>query len=75
MIMVGTPVCWGADPRWAELPILNLPPGALKVRRRIRSKCAATAFVKTAAGVQEWVLAQDGGGLKLAIQRGANVNL
>lgn len=55
-IVKGMPICWGADPRWATLPIINLPGHALRVKRRIRQDDAATVFVRTPGGVQRGVL-------------------
>lgn len=58
--IIGERICAGADPRWASLPISNLPAGALKVRRRIRYNDWARAYVKTATELQEWTLAPNG---------------
>lgn len=52
-----TLVCFGADPRWANLPITNLPEGTIKVRRRIRYTKSAEVFVKTATQIEHWILA------------------
>jgi len=73
----GEPICWGADPRWAVLPISNVPVDAINVRRKVRPRCAARAYVKTASGIQEWILAPDGdfescSTIRLAYLRGAN---
>lgn len=77
-VQIGTPVCWGADPRWSTLPIVNLPPDVIKVRRRIRNTNFAKAFVKTSTEVQHWVLlpvgtVKDCTELKLGIRQGMNV--
>ena len=72
MITLGKRICWGANPEWSTLPILNLPPDTLKVRRRIRNRDAARAFVKTQTEVQEWILAPAGAGLNLEIRQGIN---
>lgn len=75
--LLGVQVCWGADPRWASLPISNVPEGAIKVRRRIRNKDVARAYVKTASELQEWILAPDGtfkecATIRLAYRQGIN---
>jgi hypothetical protein len=59
-VLLGLPVCVGCDPRWARLPISNVPIDAIKVRRRIRQNDIAKAYIKTATELQEWVLAPDG---------------
>jgi hypothetical protein len=59
-IKLGMRICWGSDPRWATLPISNLPLDCIKVRRRIRLGDVARAYVKTATSVQHWCLAPVG---------------
>jgi hypothetical protein len=56
-IRKGICVCWSNDPRWATLPIINLPKDAIKVRRRIRHDCVAKCFIKRENGtIEEWIL-------------------
>ena len=72
-VCYGAAVCVGALREWAELPISNLPPDTIKVRRRIRNNRAARAFVKTSTEVQHWILAPDGdNAVKLMFQQGMN---
>jgi hypothetical protein len=71
-------VCWGAQQRWADLPISNLPANAIKVRRRIRNNAPVKAFVKTADNeIHQFILVPDGTiseckALKLALRQGIN---
>lgn len=67
-------VAFGCDPKFATLPISNLPDDAVKVRRRIRAHCMAEVFVKTADGsVTKWYAGPDGpGALKLLWPMGVN---
>jgi len=56
-ILKGVAVCWGNDPRWATLPIINLPADAIKVRRRIRFDHVAKCFIKRENGaLEEYIL-------------------
>lgn len=56
-ILKGIVVCWGNDPRWASLPIINLPHDAIKVRRRVRIDAVAKCFIKLENGaLEEWIL-------------------
>ena len=69
----GIRICLGANPKWTTLPISNLPPQTIKVRRRIRNDSAAVAYVKTETEVQRWILAPDGeAAVKLEILQGIN---
>lgn len=56
VIIRGRAICHGADLRWSSLPIINLPPNTIKVRRRIRNDRFASVFVKTKTEVQHWRL-------------------
>lgn len=53
----GVPVQFGCDVSFLHKPIVNLPPGTLKVRRRIRVKEMAKVFVKTNDGTVTLYLA------------------
>lgn len=55
-IRKGIPVCWGFDPRWESLPIINVPADALRVKRRLRHGEFASVVVKTPRGVQRGIL-------------------
>lgn len=55
MIMKGVQLCWGIDPRWAILPIVDLPEGVLKVRRKIRSDYAMRIYLKFPDRIEEWI--------------------
>lgn len=75
----GTPVCFGADPRWLTLPIVNLPPDAVRVIRRARPDQIAVAFVRTPDGLSRYHLAPADGqtlkdceALKLLVLTAAN---
>lgn len=57
---------YGTGIKLANDPITNLPHDTIKVRRRLRQNCIATAFVKTARGVFQYYLERDGEALKLA---------
>ena len=70
----GIEVCFGVRPEYSTLPIVNLPPDTIKVRRRIRNTAPAMAYVKTPTEIQKWVLAPDTAGLKLAILQGVNAS-
>ena len=59
-ITIGRIVCYGAQERWATLPIANLPPDTLKVRRRIRGTELMRVFVKTPRGVTAHIAKPDG---------------
>lgn len=72
MIVIGLPICWGADPKWLTLPITNVPVGAT-VRRRLRPKEVAVAFVKQPNGIAKFHLQKDGEALKLGTMMAANV--
>lgn len=71
-MFTGTPICFGADPKWLTLPITNVPIGAT-VRRRLRQKGAAVAFVKRPSGIAKFYLQPDGEALKLGLMVAANV--
>lgn len=75
--LYGDPACFGADPRWASLPISNVPDDAVRVRRRVRPDAFAKAYVKTETDLQEWILAPDGplegcNTIRLAYRLGTN---
>ena len=57
---MGSAVCFGIDERWLSLPIVNLPEGTIKVRRRLRYDSFAVAYVKTAIGIFRYHLEPDG---------------
>ncbi len=76
MKITGVPVCFGCVDSFATLPISNLPPDTVKVRRRIRNDRVAVAFVKTRFSVQRWILGPDGNGaLKLLFIQGENSSM
>lgn len=60
MIVGSHSVCWGSDPRWAALPIVNLPSDAIKIRRRLRNNDVAQCFVKTPSGISRHYLSPIG---------------
>lgn len=66
-------LAWGCRPEYATAHIVNLPPGTVKVRRRIRNNRVAVAFVRTETTVEKWVLAPIGDKLKLEILQAVNV--
>lgn len=72
-ISVGIPICYGVKPEWLTMPIVNAPADA-KIRRRFRNQEAAHAFVKTAAGINRFILCREGkDALKLGPIVGANM--
>ena len=72
-IIRGTQICWGLKPEWLTLPITNLPPDTISVKRKMRGEKAVEAFVKTPDTVQRWTLAPDGdSGVKLLYFHGCN---
>jgi hypothetical protein len=68
----GKRVCWGANRKWLELPITNLPPYTIRVRRRVRDLEVARAFVRLQDAVEEWCLCPDGEAVKLGILKSVN---
>ena len=70
--IMGESVVWGAKPEFFTVPIINLPPGATKVRRRFRMRAPGEAFVKEGDSVQRWRLSHVPGGMKLCHMLGAN---
>ena len=55
-----------ADPGVTTLPISNLPPDTIKVRRRFRINDAGRAYVKTPGQIAEYILVHgDNGDLRL----------
>lgn len=58
-------IFWGMD-KGALLPISNLPPGAVVIKRKLRAKLAARAFVRVGTTTTCYYLGPDGkGGAKL----------
>ena len=53
-------VCFGSKPEFLTLPIINLPPDTTAVRRKVKEKEIAKAYVKTTTTFQEWYLAWSG---------------
>ena len=74
-VLVGLDLGLGVDPRMMTLPIVNLPPDTVRVKRRMRNNDFARAFVKTKTGIREFylVFAEKKTALALAHERGANV--
>lgn len=74
VITDGHEPAFGCDPKFAELPISNLPANAIKVRRRIRAHKMAEVYVKTADGsITAYYAGPDGpGALKLLWPMGVN---
>lgn len=69
----GRQVCWGAKEEWLTLPIANLPPDTLKVKRRVRSRSYAVAFVSTRDRTEQYYLCpKDDGKLELGWRVAAN---
>lgn len=68
------PVKFGCDTSFLNKPIVNLPAGAVKVRRRIRAHEMARVFIKTADGTVTCYYAGPDGpdALKLLGTMGAN---
>lgn len=54
----GLPVVFGTGQPIRS--IVNLPPGALKVRLRLRNTAVGKAYVKFPDRVEEWVLGYEG---------------
>ena len=50
-IQYGFAVCYGAEDRWARLPIENLPPDVRWVKRRLRADATAKVLVRRRNGV------------------------
>lgn len=76
IITRGIRVCIGCKPEYATMPITNLPPGTIKVRRRIRNDRAMAVFVKTETTVEKWIVSPDGeNALKLNINQGINARM
>lgn len=73
MICEGATICWGAKPEFASFPISNLPDDTVSVKRKIRNRDVAVAYVRRPNAVEEWVLAPDGDkALKLSFVRKIN---
>jgi hypothetical protein len=55
-VLKGITVCWGADPRWASLPV-SLPKGARLIKRRVRADSVAYAYIRNESGaLEKWIL-------------------
>jgi len=65
-------ICWGVQSEWLTMPIMNLPSGTIKVRRRFRANRGGKAFVKTIRGIMEYSLSPCDSGLRLSILHGQN---
>lgn len=63
--IVSTKLVFGCKPELLMLPISNLPAETLKVRVRMRQGEAAVAYVKLPRSISRWLLADDGGSLRL----------
>lgn len=59
MIQFGKIICFGMDPRWATLPITNLPVDTIRVRRCLRAQREAVAFVLQPGRLTKWMLEPD----------------
>lgn len=73
MTIMGQQVCWGIRPEFETAPIVNLPDGAVVVRRRFRMKDVGTAVVRVGDALQRWRLGVVPGGLELMHMTGMNV--
>ena len=73
MTIMGEQVCWGVRPEFETMPIVNVPPGAVVVRRRFRMRDVGRAFVRVGGALQQWRLGQVKQGLKLTHLIGSNV--
>lgn len=68
------PVSFGCDPSFLHKEIVNLPPNAVRVRRRLRAHSAMQVFVSFSDGsVVHYIAGPDGPfGLKLLWPIGGN---
>ena len=70
-VMGGT-FTWGVKAEWATAPIAGIPEGGRVVRRRMRPKSVAVAFVKVGNEIRKYYLAITVTGLKLHGLAGIN---
>ena len=73
MIIKGTPVLWGVDPR-IKLKIENLPPDC-RVRVRARNNRVAMAFLRFKDRTESWSLGPgQEDGIRLVCKTGENIS-
>jgi hypothetical protein len=66
-------IAWGVAPEHLTAEIVSMPPGVLKVRRRMRPKCELHIFLKFKDRIEDWIpLYTPDGMLVLDILKGAN---
>jgi hypothetical protein len=65
MIFTGHPIIFGYDQRGLSAPITNLPPGAVVVKRVVRAKQIAAAYVRCGDTITRYALGPDGANAKL----------
>jgi hypothetical protein len=71
--VVGETICWGIKDHYATAPILNLPAGVLKVRRRLRPNQPARIYLRYADRLEVWLAQDHPAGLHLKLRQGINV--
>lgn len=65
-------IAWGVKSEWATAPIADIPEGGRVLRRRMRPKSVAVAFVKVGDEIRKYYLAITATGLKLNGLAGIN---
>lgn len=67
----GARICYGAGAEILDLPIVNLPAGAIRVRRRVKNEDFAKFFVKTSDGIRTYICQfnEDRTGIELAYEQ------
>ncbi|HOC56640.1 MAG TPA: hypothetical protein PKI20_13540, partial [Verrucomicrobiota bacterium] len=65
MIYYGTAMIFGLDQRGLSAPITNLPAGATVIKRVVRSRQPAKAYVRQGDTTAVWALGPDGANVKL----------
>lgn len=68
----GETFAWGVKAEWATASIAGIPEGGRVIRRRMRPKTVAVAFVKVGDEIRKYYLAITDTGLKLCGLVGIN---
>ena len=72
-VQVGIRVCWGVRDEWVSAPIVNLPKGAVVVKRKFRKHEIGTAYVRFNGEVSCWILVPAEGGISLYAKVAVNL--